>query len=395
MLYQSITGQIEKHKYVVCLTISGIENIEMFDNNGTLISKEIRSNVKQHIYSTLKLPKDSISDFNTNVFLFNYHSYQTESQITNRLLNFQQQLASSIEIQLIVGISSYKHEAEKQLAQKKALYNLHLSKLRNSKNSLSYHSITFENAIRSYELELIMPNAFSNNEFQVVYQPIISNKGHISLEALLRWTHQGQNIPPDVFIHIAERSSLIYQLTYLVIKNALDTLQNHPEIEFISINLAPVTLYSPNWLLRFLKPFEEKKPELTQRLCWEITEVSKLNEDHWSSIKELRKSGQKIFIDDFGEGHTSFNYLLKSIDTVKIDKSIPKITNGIPSKYLKSMIQLCKDMNLKIVLEGIETEAEFKAFKDCDILLQGYFISMPLIKEKIPHFITKFKEELI
>lgn len=395
MLYQSMTAPSKSYKYVVCLSINGIENVEIFDTNGTALSKYIRSNVKQHICNSLQIPEGSITDFSTNVFLFNYCSHQSKNEIIKTLINYQHKLDSSIELQLIVGISSYKNDIDQSLSQKKALYDLQFNKLKKAHNERSNYTNSFENAIHSYELELLMPKALNNNEFQVVYQPIVGPDNKVALEALLRWTHEEREIPPNIFIPIAERSSQIYQLTYLVIRDVIQTLKKHPKLQFISINLAPVTLDSSDWLFSFLDQFKDEYPEIIRKICWEITEGTKLSDEHWNSIKKIRNSGHRIFIDDFGEGHTSFHYLLKNIDTVKIDKSFLQQQNKQYKHYLNNMIQLCLDLNLNIILEGIETKEELEALQNYNSQLQGYYISKPIPKKDITSFINTFQGVLI
>ncbi len=228
------------------------------------------------------------------------------------------------------------------------------------------------------------------NGFEIYYQPIIDiNTGKItSAESLLRWDSDelGQ-ISPSEFIPLAESNGLIIPIDNWVLKNVCKRIKNWYDAGIsgftITINLSAVEFNQPDLISKIIGLIDTNQLEPS---CIEIelTE-SKIIEDVQSAINtmnKLRLLGIKIAIDDFGTGQSSLNYLQNfPVNTIKIDRDfIHDIANNYSKSVItKSMIKMAQELNLRIIAEGVETEAELLFLKQnrCDAI-QGFLFSPAL-----------------
>ncbi|XTZ40583.1 EAL domain-containing protein [Salmonella enterica] len=241
---------------------------------------------------------------------------------------------------------------------------------------------------RLQSLRYLLQEAIRNRKISVYYQPIVELKSGriVGGEALARWRQQDGNfVPPDVFIPLAERSGLMPQLTALVIETVFDDmgswLQKHPE-HHISINLEPSDLLNPGL------------PALLSRLLnrWHITpsQISlELTERGFAdptvsvpAINTLRKAGHAIYIDDFGSGYSSLSYLQNlDVDLIKIDRSF---VDALEYKTVTPhIVEMAKALRLSMVAEGIETEGQLEWLKRYGVQYgQGWLYSKALPAEE-------------
>lgn len=226
--------------------------------------------------------------------------------------------------------------------------------------------------------------------FEIHYQPIIDiNTGKItSAESLLRWySDELGQIAPSEFIPLAESNGLIISIDNWVLKNVCKRIKNWYDAGIsgftIAINLSAVEFNQPDLISKILGLIETNQLDPS---CIEIelTE-SKIMEDVQSAIhtmNELRSLGIKIAIDDFGTGQSSLNYLQNfPVNTIKIDRDfIHDVANNYSKSIItKSMIKMAQELNLRIIAEGVETEAELLFLKQnkCDAI-QGFLFSSAL-----------------
>ena len=233
--------------------------------------------------------------------------------------------------------------------------------------------------------------AVKNNEFHLVYQPkfSLSETKMVGAEVLIRWKVNGELIPPDIFIPIAEESGSIAAIGEWVLFAACkqfsrwlkkNVLEEHMRI---SVNVSPKQLYAGGFVEKIKAALTTSKlpPEYLEI---EITETAAM-EDPESVIDELesiRKLGVKIAIDDFGTGYSSLNYLKRlPIDVLKIDKSfINDIgVNEHDEAIVRAVIAIAHSLNMDVIAEGVE-DLDQLIFLDknlCDHV-QGYVFSKPL-----------------
>lgn len=221
--------------------------------------------------------------------------------------------------------------------------------------------------------------------FQPQYSP--SEKRVLGFEALARWENPKLGlVRPDQFIRVAERSGFIQKITGILFRKGLAELKRWPDDIGLSFNLSARDISDQAFVLSLLG--EIMKAELSPaRLEFEITETAVMSDLTTSSavLSRLRSSGCKVALDDFGSGYSSFEYLDQlPLDKVKIDRSfIRRVPHSITSREIVAAINgLCSKLNLRCVLEGVETDHEMAVLEELQPdLIQGYLFGRPMSGE--------------
>lgn len=243
--------------------------------------------------------------------------------------------------------------------------------------------------------------AINHGQFELHYQP----KVHLrlrevrSVEALIRWRHPTQGlISPSLFIPMAEELGLINELgTWLLNEACRQTkawnAEGIPPMR-TAINISAVQLRSANFVEK-VRVALDKHRLLPGQLEIEITE-SVLMEDSIAMIKTiegLRSLGVKVALDDFGTGFSSLSYLTRfPFTTLKIDRCFIKdcVRHGQSAAIVHTIIQLCKNLNLEVVAEGVEVEEELKFLYEhrCD-MIQGFLFSTALDAAALLNYVRR------
>ncbi|MGI8639324.1 MAG: putative bifunctional diguanylate cyclase/phosphodiesterase [Pyrinomonadaceae bacterium] len=244
-------------------------------------------------------------------------------------------------------------------------------------------------------LEADLRFALERREFSMHYQPLISLKDGelIGFEALLRWHNQTRGfVPPDRFIPIAEDSGLIVPITQWILSETCrqivewQKLSRSYENLIISVNISGKHLEDEG-LIKDVKTALKISNLTPSSLKLEITESTAMtNAEHTIKVlKKLKETGVQLSMDDFGTGYSSLSYLHRlPFDTLKIDRSFVYSVgdNGENSEILQTIISLAKNLKMRVIAEGIETEAQLTLLQNlgCDYG-QGYLMSKPLPKD--------------
>lgn len=257
--------------------------------------------------------------------------------------------------------------------------------------------VIFDNSLSKYkvrinEIEVALSSALEHNELYLSYQPKLDLKSNrcIGFESLIRWAHPTLgNIPPDVFIPIAEMNGEIQKIGDFVIRESLKFINkinvNKNANHIISINVSPLQIMSDTFVEEFLEWIRKSKvnPEWVELEITESTLMESLKEVS-ERISKIRRMGVNIALDDFGTGYSSLTYLSKlPIDILKIDKSFVDIISiDVSRSLVQDIIKIGKKMNLKIIAEGVENREQLSYLIDhgCDEI-QGYYYSKPLVEE--------------
>ncbi len=260
-----------------------------------------------------------------------------------------------------------------------------------------------EKKAKELQIEKALYKAIERNEFYLVYQAQYdNNRKLIGAEALLRWRHDEMGeIPPGIFIPIAEKNGLIDSIGKVVIQNVCDFM-NRNKILYaegamrlpLSINASFLELINPNFTNRFLEMLA-RYSIATDYIHLEITEseVSMHYRELTKNLKQLQESGIRIELDDFGTGYSSLNHLGNMpVHTIKIDKSfIDRILldNKI-GDLVEMIIDFAHRFNLRVIAEGVEEEAQFLWLKEknCDAY-QGYYFAKPIKEELFLGILTE------
>lgn len=262
---------------------------------------------------------------------------------------------------------------------------------RDGKNNVKLFSNEIKeklNKEKMIETELV--NALKNNLLFLVFMPAYSTatlelKGY---EVLVRCPALAAiGIGPDVFIPLAERTDLILSIDLWVTENALIKLAAMVKKSgfngFLSINVSSKSLRNNLFYTRLKELLASYNIDVRQ-VELEITETCLLPDDHNAilKLKQLKSLGVRIAIDDFGTGYTSFSQLADyPLDTLKIDRSFVKKLSSTPvgkKPTLDIIFELAKVYQLEVIVEGIESEADFDHIKKLGgDIVQGFYFTIP------------------
>jgi PAS domain S-box-containing protein len=257
-----------------------------------------------------------------------------------------------------------------------------------------FHEIEDKEIERKLKIEHQLQQAIQKGEIFVQYQPLVNlNTNELyGIETLVRWNHPELGILlPDTFIPIAEETGLIIPLGQKIFQLAFhdfaDWIIQYPKAGelYLSINLSVKQMLENDIVedirktaLKYNIPFKNVNLEITESIF--IDEIERTAQ----TIHNLKKSGISISINNFGTGYCSLKYLKQfAIDLVKIDKFlINNIANDETHlDIVASMLDLCKNLDLNVLAEGIETVEQLNRLKELQCRLgQGYYFSPPLDK---------------
>ena len=232
-------------------------------------------------------------------------------------------------------------------------------------------------------LESALSGAISRNEMQIFLQPQFHTESLklSGCEALLRWNHKNEWIQPVEFIEIAEASGLIFDIGDWVITEACEILKRWSGREIpISVNVSGWQLADVDFVPRVLEIVNRYGID-PKYIVFEITETMLMQNltESFERLSLLRNEGFKISIDDFGTGYSSLSYLTRlPIDELKIDRSFVSGSQH-SSIVLGTIVAMGRALNIHVVAEGVETEAQRKELSDCGCdFLQGYLLGKPM-----------------
>jgi diguanylate cyclase (GGDEF)-like protein len=240
-------------------------------------------------------------------------------------------------------------------------------------------------------LELDLRDALALEQFHLHFQPLVDLRtGRVTTcEALLRWTHPERgNVPPSVFIPIAEETGLIIALGEWVLHRACTEAATWPHGIRVAVNLSPVQ-FRDRYLALHVASALAKSGLRAQRLELEITERLLLEESDGTlaTMEQLKDLGVSMSLDDFGTGYSSLNYLRKfPFHKIKIDQSFVRDRGEEREAraIIAAVANLGAGLDKIVVAEGIETEAQMKmvAALGCHEG-QGYFFGRPMSGDAI------------
>lgn len=216
------------------------------------------------------------------------------------------------------------------------------------------------------------------------FQPIVCSQSREIkyYEALSRvQNEQGEWQSAGAFIPVLEKLGLVNILDMKTLDMVVDALAANPDIS-LAVNVSGLTIVDYNWL-RAMTGKVQAHPEVAARLMVEITETAALEDFHVTArfIDALQAIGCKVALDDFGAGHTSFEYIRSlGVNVVKIDGSFVRgITDDIDKQmFIRSLVDLSREFNLQTVAECVENEEEARIVKLQDVMyMQGYYFGKP------------------
>ncbi|MGB6431307.1 MAG: EAL domain-containing protein [Candidatus Acidiferrales bacterium] len=245
-------------------------------------------------------------------------------------------------------------------------------------------------AVERQSVEESLRRALERREFALHYQPMIDlRSGEITgAEALIRWTHPTRGlVSPAQFIPVAEDCGLILPIGNWVLREACKQARAWADSGLIatkmSVNISAVMFRDDHFLDGVFAILDQSgldpkflELELTESILMKRVGTTQ------SILANLRAKGVQVAVDDFGTGYSSLSYLTKfPIDSLKIDQSFIRQISTAPGEntIVTAIISMGRDLNLRVVAEGVETREElaFLQAHDCDEA-QGYYFSRPV-----------------
>jgi diguanylate cyclase (GGDEF)-like protein/PAS domain S-box-containing protein len=254
-----------------------------------------------------------------------------------------------------------------------------------------------ERRLKQHTLETALRSAVKDGALTLHYQPVmrISDRAVVGAEALLRWHDEDHgDVPPKVFIPLAEESGLIHSLGEWVLRTAASQCAAWRKAGLevnVSVNLSGRQFYREDLAQRIAEIVREAECDPSW-IELEVTESSLLHDlDAIRRVlQQLREQGFGVAIDDFGTGYSSLSHLKHlPIDTLKIDISFIADIETDPgdAAITEAIIALARGFGLRVVAEGVDAgrQLEFLSKLGCHCF-QGFLLSEPLPADQIPAF---------
>lgn len=248
-------------------------------------------------------------------------------------------------------------------------------------------------------IDVIIERAINNEKFEVYYQPIYSvqEKRFQSAEALLRlWDDGFGFVSPEIFIPAAEKSGAIHRIGSFVLEEVCSFISS-PDfralgVDYIEVNLSVVQCMRANLAQEILE-IMQKYHVMPSQLNLEITETAASYSQNtlMDNIETLTNEGIHFSLDDYGTGYSNMcRIATMPFKMVKLDKSFANLEDSKFKIVLQNTIRMIKDMEMEVVVEGIETKELVEQFSElhCEYI-QGYYFSKPLPKQEFISFVKQ------
>lgn len=367
---------------------------EVNDSYGHKCGDSYLKNLAEYLNKTLQ-PKHIVARLGGDEFcilLRDTDSYEAVLEINKEFDHYKSQKLQlgpyAIRPQFSIGVALYpEHGDNPEDLVKHADLAMYNAKNLNDADIALYHESMSAEVSRRLQTESDIREALASNEFELWYQPKvdIQTRQLSGFEALIRWRKNGEVVPPDSFIPIAETVGLINDIGEWVLDHASEQLIVWKNLGFntnVAVNISSGHFLSEGFLPT-MQNLLDTKPVNPADLEIEITEsVSRDSEIQADVCRKLKSLGVQIAIDDFGTGYSSLSVLSGlDVDTLKIDRSfVNKIPDCNESGVLvNAIVDLARGLDFSIVAEGVETVEQLNYLESLGCqCAQGYYFSKPL-----------------
>ena len=358
-------------------------------------------------------PNDTISRFGGDEFAILLEDIKQISEATRIAERIQRELTKSFELNghrvittASIGIalvsSSYQRAEDVLRDADNAMYR---AKTRGKARYEIFDSQMHVQVLTQLKLEADLRQAIEREELRLVYQPILSLQSSqiIGVEALLRWQHPERGLlNPADFLGMAEETGLIVPVGAWVLREACTQGRAWHETGFpdlrMAVNISARQFMEKN-LPQLVKSTLMKTGFPSHCLEIEITEKTAMQDIDLTirTLVELSGVEVQVSIDDFGSGYSALGYLKRfPVNSLKIDRSFISdvISDPDDAAITSAIIAMAHVLKLKVVAEGVETEAqlEFLKSQQCHYF-QGYLISRPQSVEDMTRLLNNNTSE--
>ena len=252
-----------------------------------------------------------------------------------------------------------------------------------------YQTAMYDAAAQRFRLEQSLRKAVEAGDLLLMFQPQVAlhTLEVIGLEALLRWRKpDGRIAPAGEFIHIAEKTGLIHELTDWVLRSATSTVAAWRaqgwQRASVAINVSPPQFLESDFVGHVARALEVTGLP-ANALELELTEtVFQTGATTVDSLRRLRDMGVSVALDDFGIGYSSLTSLEQlPLSRVKLDRMLIEgiDTNPRSAAIVRSIVALCHGLGLQVVAEGVERPSQLEMLSHCGPLgVQGYLLAYPV-----------------
>lgn len=331
---------------------------------------------------------------------------ETAGRILALFSNFFSVLNDEVFLTSSIGIALYPDDGQEiDSLLKSANLAMHQAKEQGGNCYQLYTSAIEEKSYDRLMLEMHLRQALDRNEFILYYQPQVNlQTGKIvAAEALIRWLHPDRGlISPAEFIPLAEETGLIVRLDEWVLQKACEQAQLWQQAGYqltIAVNLSGLQFNQPGLTQRVIHIIRESQVNPCH-VEIELTESALVQNPELAIciLRDLKDFSLQLSLDDFGTGYSSLSYLQQfPFDTLKIDRSFVKdlMTSEKNAAIINAIIQLARQLNLKVIAEGVETREQYDFLREhkCD-LIQGYYFSPPLAVADFEDLLTERRHPL-
>ncbi|MGM0896411.1 MAG: bifunctional diguanylate cyclase/phosphodiesterase [Bacillota bacterium] len=402
---RDVLARTEEHKQKIAVLLVDFDDFKnVNDLLGHFGGDQFLKVVANRIHSCLG-PLDAISRFGGDEFIIvsenttEQQAHKLAETILQAMREPVQLLGQEFSVTLSIGIAVQTGcESDGEELIKEADFAMYSAK-QNGKNNVQVFTNELDSQMtRKSQMEQALKKALDDRQFALHYQPQVNLASGevIGYEALLRWQSPFGNVPPSEFIPIAEETGLIVAIGEWALRQACRDSKEFCALghaaEKISVNVSARQFKDPDFSEKVRAIFEQENVD-PRRFEIEITESVMLDiEQSARIICELKALGLRIAIDDFGAGYSSLNVVKNvEIDTLKIDKSLidEVLINRRNLFILAAIIEVGKNLDARIVIEGIELEEQAELLQPFGIIGQGYLFSRPLPPGSLDAFLSE------
>lgn len=224
--------------------------------------------------------------------------------------------------------------------------------------------------------------------FEYAYQPIVDleRRSIFAHEALVRGP-QGEGAA-SVLAQVNEDNR--YRFDQACRVKAIKGASALGMTELLSINFLPNAIYKPELCIRTTLEAARSHNFPLDRIIFEVTEGERVEDGPWFAeiLREYKRCGFKTAIDDFGAGYAGLSLLADfQPDLIKLDMGLVRNVDADRARctIVRSLVLTCREMNIQVIAEGVETTAERDALRDAGIhLMQGYLFARPAFQAMAP-----------
>ena len=390
--YEKAAGMIEASDENMCIVMVDIVNFKVInDLYGIEQGDKLLKYIAEQLKSTVKEYDGIVARFNADHFYMCVKESVVDED--NFIRKFKKTPVDNIDVNVLYGVFLVRDNKDIPVNIMCDRANMAAHDIGGNKAGgyiLYYTDEGRNKLLKKKEIEEDMEKALEGNQFQVYVQPkydVVDNK-IVGGEALARWIHPDKGmISPGDFIPIFEKNGFIRFLDYCIweetCKFIVDCKKSNLKSYPISINVSRIHFYSKELKHKLLELLEKYNLDASE-LELEITESVYVEDAELINkrITELQQLGFKIAMDDFGSGFSSLNMLKEiPLDILKMDLKFLDSSENVEKshKILGSLIQLAKSLELRVVVEGVETAEQVEFLKSMGKLgAQGYYYSRPL-----------------